>query len=183
MLDGFQVRRGARQKRNFRPKKKYPAVLLVAFSLVASAPLARAQKVSNVQSQGNDTYTVTVTATNKFTRNTDRLKAAGISAAMEYCNKEGKQFKLVSAEDHKGMYLVGPMADTVVTFKALPPGSPELAATAPAPVPMPAAAAPVSPAVDEFSADMVKLDELHKRGILTDEEYAAAKKKVLDRLK
>jgi hypothetical protein len=166
--------------------QRHPAPLFLALLLAAFALTARAQNISPISPIGNDTYTVTVKATNKFTRNTDRLKAAGISAAMEYCNKEGKKFKLVSATEHKQMYLVGPMADTVVTFKALPPDSPELATAAPAAAqsftPPPASSAG-SAAVDELSADLIKLDDLHKRGILTDEEYASAKKKVIDRLK
>ena len=163
--------------------KRYPVRLLLALFLALSALTARAETISQVTSLGSDTYAVTATATHKFTRNTDKLKAAGIEAATQFCAKEGKQFQLVSAEENKSMYLVGAMAATTITFKALPPGAPAAVASATVAPALAPAAPPASPEVDQFSADMLKLDDLHKRGILTDEEYASAKKKVLDRLK
>ena len=46
---------------------------------------------------------------------------------------------------------------------------------------MPAAPAPLT--TDELYANLLKLDDLHKKGILTDEEFAAEKKKRLARSK
>jgi hypothetical protein len=54
-----------------------------------------------------------------------------------------------------------------------PPPAPEPAPVAPAPAPAPAA--PVDPTV----AQIQKLAELHAAGILSDEEFAAAKAKAL----
>lgn len=42
-----------------------------------------------------------------------------------------------------------------------------------------AVAAPAAPAVDPTSAELQNLANLHAQGILTDEEYTAAKAKVL----
>ncbi len=64
------------------------------------------------------------------------------------------------------MYLVGPMAEAIITFRALAPGDPELAN---APSASSGAAQATPSAVDTFSADLLKLDDLHKKGILTDE--------------
>ncbi len=47
------------------------------------------------------------------------------------------------------------------------------------PAPAPVAAAPAAPAEDDQTAQLENLADLHKRGILTDEEFAAAKAKVL----
>jgi hypothetical protein len=50
----------------------------------------------------------------------------------------------------------------------------------------PSAASKVAPApltTDELYVNLLKLDELHKKGILTDEEFAAKKKKLLARSK
>ena len=44
----------------------------------------------------------------------------------------------------------------------------------------PAQSAPVAAASSDPTEQLKKLAELHKSGVLTDEEYAAAKKKVLD---
>jgi len=50
------------------------------------------------------------------------------------------------------------------------------AAAAAAPAPMPVAAAPV---VDDETAQIEKLAAMHSQGLLTDEEFAAAKAKAL----
>jgi len=42
-----------------------------------------------------------------------------------------------------------------------------------------AAAAPAAPAVDPMTAQLENLASLHTQGVLTDEEYAAAKAKAL----
>ena len=58
--------------------------------------------------------------------------------------------------------------------------APQAAPAAPAPVaPAPAAPAPAAPAEDPTTAELEKLGELHNQGILTDEEFTAAKKKAL----
>jgi hypothetical protein len=101
---------------------------LPLFFLVFSAVSAPAQNISKIESLGDGTYSLTASATNKFTRDTAKLKAAGIEAATRFCAKEGRHFKLVSATDKKSMYLIGDMAATKLTFKALQDGDPELAA-------------------------------------------------------
>jgi len=166
-----------------RMKTKSPVWLLLLLTLVLPASPARAESAPQIVPLGDNTYSVTVSATNKFTRNTAKLRAAGIEAANQFCAKAGKQFKLVSADETKSMYLVGDMASTKITFKALAAGDPELAArpgemagpvAAPVPAPTP---------TDTLFAEITKLDELRKKGLLTDEEFAAQKKKVLERSK
>jgi len=166
-----------------------PVWLLLLFTFVLPASLARALETSSIESLGNDTYSVTASATTKFTRNTAKLKAAAIDAATQFCAKEGRQFKLLSVGERKSMYMVGDMATTKITFKALKAGDPELApapgetarpvvaaAPAPTPAPLPAVTA------DVLSSELTKLDELRKKGLLTDEEFTLAKKKLLDRM-
>lgn len=160
-----------------------PVALIVGALLLA--PSARASEVSPVSSLGDNTYTLTVKASTKFTRNTTKLKNQGIEAAKEFCAKEGKQFKLVSADEDKQMYLVGPMAKVILTFKALSPGDPELAA-APGMVAVPAmapAAPPPPPRIttDELHDELTKLDDMRKKGLLTDAEFDALKQKLLSR--
>ena len=45
--------------------------------------------------------------------------------------------------------------------------------------PPPAALAPAAPAEDDQMAQLQKLAQLHSQGILTDEEFAASKAKIL----
>ncbi|MFV2062721.1 MAG: SHOCT domain-containing protein [Chloroflexota bacterium] len=52
-------------------------------------------------------------------------------------------------------------------------------AAAAAPPPAATPAAPAAPAVDPTTAELQKLASLHSQGILTDEEFAAAKAKAL----
>lgn len=136
-----------------------------------------------VENLGNDTYRVSVAATHKFTRNTEKLKAEATAAASAFCAKQGKQLKIVKLDESKSFYGVGDMAKATLTFKALDLADPELAAsTAPAgAVPTAATAAPISN--EALYADLLRLDDLRKKGILTDEEFAVEKKKILDRSK
>lgn len=50
---------------------------------------------------------------------------------------------------------------------------------APAPAPAPAAAAPAAPSEDDTITQLEKLAALKQQGILTDEEFAAQKAKIL----
>jgi hypothetical protein len=152
-------------------------LLLIAF--VSSACAAWAESEPKFESLGDDAYTVTVHATHKFTRNTKKLEAFAIEAAEAFCEKEGKVMKLVSTDDKRGMYGVGGFATATITFKALPAGDPELNAPS---APQASAPLPATP-TDSLFSELTKLDELRKRGILTEDEFAAEKKKVLDRSK
>jgi hypothetical protein len=48
--------------------------------------------------------------------------------------------------------------------------------------PAPAAAAPAAPSSDESFEQLQKLGQMHEQGVLTDEEFAAAKAKILKNL-
>ena len=49
----------------------------------------------------------------------------------------------------------------------------------PAPAPAPVAAAPAAPATDDVAAQLLKLGELKNQGLLSEEEFAAAKARLL----
>ncbi len=51
---------------------------------------------------------------------------------------------------------------------------------APAPAPEPAAPAPAPDPMDTKMAELKKLGELHESGVLTDEEFASEKAKILN---
>ncbi|HVT71620.1 MAG TPA: SHOCT domain-containing protein [Lacunisphaera sp.] len=164
--------------------RPFPGPIGVLFFLLFATSVWSSE-ISPVTSLGDNTYTLTVKASTKFTRNTTKLKDQGIEAAKDFCAKQGKQFKLVSADEDKQMYLVGPMAKVVLTFKALNSGDPELAA-APGLVATPAmapAAPPPPPRIttDELHDELTKLDDLRKKGLLTDAEFDALKQKLLSR--
>ena len=164
--------------------------LLATILLLAAAVLGRAESAPKITELGNNTYSVTITASHKFTRNTDKLKVTAVEAASSYCTKQGKHLKIVDVVEKKSFYGVGDMASATLTFKALAADDPDLA-VAPAPAVSAklagtAAASTVasSPLTNEaLYADLLRLDDLRKKGILTDEEFATEKKKLLDRSK
>lgn len=143
---------------------------------------------------GNNTYSITVEASNAFHRDVDKLKAEATDDATAFCAQEGKQFKEISLTGKAPMFGTG-YAHAKIVFMALNPGDPQLtmpvAPQAPqgtyaAPVAY-APMAPVTPAApphlttDELYTELVKLDDLRKKGILNDDEFQAEKKKLLSR--
>lgn len=160
---------------------------LIAFVSLIAAGLAWASEAPEVVNLGDGTYSVTVAATHKFTRNTAKLKVTATAAATDYCAKLGKQAQILSVDEKKSFYGVGDMARTTVVFKpvdAATAGAPAAPAypasyspaTAPAPAPAPMTN-------EALYADLLRLDDLRKKGILTEEEFAAEKQKVLARSK
>lgn len=127
---------------------------------------------------GDNTFAITRKASTAFNRDTDALKAEAQEDAAKYCANEGKQLKVLSLTADKPMIGLG-YASAKIVFKALDAGDPELTRS----VGVAAAAATVeriSPTGDLYN-DLLKLDDLRKRGILTDEEFQSEKKKVLAR--
>lgn len=136
---------------------------------------AQASEVSAITPAADDTYKVTVKATHKFTRNTDKLKERALQVAEEFCAKQGRQLKVVHVDESKSMYLMGDFAQVTLTFKPV-------AAAAQAPTAAPLAASTPKPlTTDELGTELTKLDELRKKGLLTDAEFDALKQKLLNR--
>jgi len=153
---------------------------IAALGLVIATTGHASDTPAKIEAIGDNTYTVTVKASSKFTRNTDKLKARATDEANEFCAKQGKHLKIVSVTEDKALLLVGPMASATLMFKALDLADPELAKPAPATGGNPAA----SPVTNEaLYSDLLRLDDLLKKGILTRDEFQAEKKKLLDRSK
>lgn len=150
-----------------------PLFLGLGFCVATSAALIPPASAPTVVPLEGNTYSVTVSAQDKFTRNTEKLKQQGLDAATQFCAREGKVFRLVSATENKGLFLVGAMASTTIVFKALNADDPEAAPGRPAPPPAPST---VYPLYDQ----LIKLDELHKKGLVTDEEFAIERKRIVE---
>lgn len=131
---------------------------------------------------GNDTYSVTREAKTAFNRDTDKLKDDASAAAQKFCDAQGKQMRILSLTSKVPTFGTG-YAWAKIVFKALPAGDPGL--TDPLPSAAPAAAVEVqktlTSSTDDLYNALLKLDDLRKKGILTDEEFQAEKKKVLSR--
>jgi len=156
--------------------------------------------VEDAVSLGNNTYSIKVEAKNALHRDVDKLRTEANEAAASYCAEHGKELRVISMKDKVPIFGMG-YAHATITFKALSPGDPELTAApqpapaaggpvyAAAPQPAPAGpvyiAAPVAPVerhltTDDLYTELVKLDDLRKKGILTDDEFQAEKKKLLN---
>lgn len=132
--------------------------------------------------KGQNTYTITATASSAFMTDTDRLKDEANAAAVKYCADHGKILKIITLSSKSPHFSLGYCTGTIV-FMALDAGDPALLPPPP-PAPMGApeayaAPAPRSLTTDELVAELTKLDDLRKKGILTDDEFQAEKKKVL----
>lgn len=140
-----------------------------------TATVMRAGEVTPVSLLEDGSYRVTVKATHKFTRNTGKLKDEALAAATQFCTKDGKQLKVLSVIEDKNQYLVGDFAQVTLTFRALAAGELE---------PAPVTAAPPAPkpmSTDELGAELTKLNDLRKQGLLSDAEFEALKQKLLNR--
>ena len=180
------------------------AWLGLALGLVAVT--CRAQTNPEIVSLGHDTYSLTRSANSGFTRNTDKLQTQALEDATAYCARLHKELKVISTTTEKPLIPLTGFANAKIVFKALDANDPELHApvavsipgtaapvytpVAAAPVYAPAAAtpaaaesAPSKTATDVLCSDLTKLDDLRKRGVLTDEEFQAQKKKLLEQSK
>ena len=137
--------------------------------------------VADVVPMGDNTFSITRRATNAFSRDTDKLKQLAEADASSYCAAHGKQLKIVSLTSDKPFFSTG-YASAKIVFKALNPGEVEKVAVA-------ATDSSAAPYVerpmttDEMYSGLMKLDELRKKGILTDDEFQAEKRKILNRSK
>lgn len=132
---------------------------LLIVSLAASSVWTA--NVLPVTPAGDGTCSVTAEATNKFIRNTDKLKEQVMRAAEEFCAKDDKTLKVLSVKKDKEQYLVGDFAQVTLTFKALATGKTE-AAPALAATPAPAK----TMATDELTAELTMLDDRRQKGLL-----------------
>ena len=151
--------------------------------LAVAAPARAASTLSKPEPMGDNVYAVTNTAHTAFSRDIDQLRTAALAEAKKFCEAQGKVMKIVSVIADKPRFSLG-YCSVKVIFQPLRPDDPAL--TAPAQPP----AAAITPAsgiavansptgTGDYYTDLLKLDDLHKRGIITDEEFEQQKKKIL----
>jgi hypothetical protein len=153
------------------------SVFSVYAALLGCVAVAKSPEAPVVVPMGDNTYSITRAAPNAFHRDTDKLKAEVSDDAAKYCAAQGRQLKVVSLTSEKPWPGIG-YAKAKIVFKALSAAELEQAN---APAATEAREKPMS--MDDLVYDLTKLDDLRKKGILTDEEFQAEKKKVLNRSK
>jgi Short C-terminal domain len=158
--------------------------LLKVFSLsllgvALAGPAMAKDDIGPAIQKGQSTYSITATGSNAFMTDTDKLKDEANAAAVKYCEDHGKVLKVLSLTSKSPHFSLGYCTGTI-TFMALSAGDPAL--LPPAPVVSGETYAPAAPrslTTDELVAELTKLDDLRKKGILTDDEFQAEKKKIL----
>ena len=147
--------------------------IILIFIAVVSAAFAATTKVVPM---GDNTFSVTREAPHTFNRDTDVLKESAMQEAEQFCQAQGKQLKVVTWSVYRPRFISG-YASAKLVFKALNPGEAE-PATASASLPSNAVIAAGS---DDLYSELLKLDDLRKKGILSEKEFEAEKKKALKR--
>lgn len=150
-----------------------------------------AASVSKLESMGDNTYAITRTATSGFDRDVRKFRQEAEQDAVNYCTSRGKMLKVVALTSDRP-HFGGGFASARIIFRALEAGDPALTTVE---APVPAAAAPgagpsvaASPGVlptyaGDLYSEILKLDDLRKRGLLTDKEFEQQKKKLLKKFK
>jgi hypothetical protein len=165
---------------------RLPLFVWLALPLGLLAVTCRADPNPEIVSLGHDTYALTRWANNGFTRNTEKLQSQALEDAAAYCARLHKELKIVSTTTARPLIPLTGFASAKVVFKALDANDPELhapvAASAPgAATPVVAENAAPRTTTDALYSDLMKLDDLRKRGLLTEEEFQAQKKKLLEK--
>ncbi len=136
---------------------------------------------------GDNTYSIERHAATTFNRDVDQFANEAREAAEQFCAAQGKKMKVLSMKTERPFYTLG-YARATLTFMAVDPNAPDSpappeSAASPSGATTNPGAAPAdthSPTGDLYN-DLLKLDDLRKRGILTDKEFQKEKKKLLDR--
>ncbi len=163
-----------------------PPRLLASLALFfVAGVLAQAKSESKLQELGDNTYAITRTATSGFDRDAGKFQREAREDAEKFCATKGKTLKIVSLTSDRP-HFGGGFTWAKITFRALEAGDPALAAPVTTAAPASAAAAPAGmlPTYEgDLYSELLKLDDLRKRGILTDKEFEQQKKKLLKKSK
>lgn len=153
--------------------------LFAAILLALTTLNCFAASKSSLTPIGNNTFVIVREAKTGFDRDTERLKTLAKEDAVTYCESQHKLLKVVELTAEKPFFAMG-YAKAKIVFKALDPTDPELVAVNAGP---PGTAARQESRTDSLYEELIKLDDLRKKGILTEEEFQSEKQKILNRSK
>jgi len=161
--------------------------LLVASALMFAAVTGWCASKSNLATLGENTYAITRTATTGFDRDVAKFKNEAEQDAAKFCADKGKVMKIISFTSDRP-HLGGGYTWAKITFKALDAGDPGLQAAEATPaVVAPPGETHVNSTFPTYAGDLyteiLKLDDLRKRGLLTDKEFEQQKKRLLKNAK
>jgi hypothetical protein len=162
-------------------------LLPVSALFLALSLCAWADSTTKMESMGDNTYAITRTATSGFDRDVRKFRQEAEQDAAKYCASQSKVMKIVTATSNRP-HFGGGLASARIVFQALDAGDPALKPVESTPS-AGAAQAVAAPAgmlptySGDLYAEILKLDDLRKRGLLTDKEFEQQKKKLLKKSK
>ena len=163
------------------------AVVLLAFLLPLSE--ADAGKADDIVQLSPDTYLISRTSYGGVFTSMGKLKSKVIKDANEFAKSEGKVLVPISTSE-RPVGGPGQWPQFDYQFRLVDPNSPDAKSTALVPLPDVVIQdnrggnrepPPVSntPEKKDLYGELIKLDDLRKKGILSDEEFEAQKQKLL----
>lgn len=159
---------------------RMPLFSCLALALALSPAFSRAADFTlEVTPQPDGTIVLTRYASTGFARNADKLQQRALADAASYCEQRHLVLKVIRTEKHRPFVPATGFAYGRVVFLALEPNDPALRAPAPAAVEASVAGPPRS-ATDTLYSDLMKLEELKQRGILSDAEFQTLKQRLID---
>lgn len=168
------------------------AAILAASTLLAT-PQAWAADVDDVVQISSDTYMINVKNWGGAFGDPGKSLAKAIRIANEFAKKRGKVAVAVTSEVRSAQFASG-LGGATYQFRLVDPDSPEatgvslergpdshqkIEVVTNAPPPATPAIAPQQAPKPDLYTELLKLEELRKRGLLTDAEFDAAKQRLL----
>jgi hypothetical protein len=134
---------------------------------------------------GNDTYMVSRQAATGFS-GSGTLKSEAFQEASRHCENQGKSIQVISTQEASPPYILGNFPKAEVQFMCLEPGDrelarPKLSPTADKTVEIRDSRSVPSDAAKskDIYAELINLDDLRKRGIISESEFDIQKKRLL----
>ena len=160
---------------------------MIRYSLIAAIiTLAGCASNSGIMPIGKDTFMVSRQAATGFS-GSGTLKAEAFQEANGYCEELGKSLQVVRTNEAAPPYILGNFPKAEIQFMCLDSRDAELSrpklkkeADSVIEIKSEVNKNEHSKSVDTY-AELIKLDELRKKGIITDSEFEAQKKKILSR--
>jgi hypothetical protein len=159
----------------------------ILYATLIPACLIGCASNSGVTTIGKDTYLVSRQAATGFS-GSGTLKAEVFQEATQFCERSGKHLQVVSTHEAAPPYIFGNFPKAEVQFMCLNAkdaelGRPKLRKEPDSVVEVKSeirSKVEVTPTMDVYN-ELIKLDELRKKGIISDAEFDSQKKKILSR--
>lgn len=133
-----------------------------------------------VTPQPDGTIVLTRFASTGFARNSEKLQEKALADAAAYCEQRHLVLKVIRTEKYRPFVPATGFAYGRVVFLALEPNDPALRPPAPAAVEA-VVTSPPRTVTDTLYSDLMKLEELKQRGILSDAEFQTLKQRLIDK--